>query len=305
MPILLLLALALCIGSIVGIVVWQWPRAGRAAVPPTVETAVEVGEAVGRHRRLRSVLNARLDPEAATGLALTIALILAIGGGVVLGVLAYLVRSNGHLLSIDNGVAKWGSRHATALSTHVLDGVTQLGGIYVVIGLCVVLAVVETVRERSPWVIPFIVAVVGGEEILDDNGQGRHRPAASDLQSRCGDARAFVPQRPLCNVGSLLCHGRLPARSRPEPALASAAHRAVGRDCGRGRREPRAPRRALVSDVIAGLSLGWAWFAICGIAFGGRLLRFGATARIAARSAEAAPSRSSDERARARSLRLR
>jgi undecaprenyl-diphosphatase len=33
-----------------------------------------------------------------------------------------------------------------------------------------------------------------------------------------------------------------------------------------------------VSDVIAGLCLGWAWFAICAIAFGGRLLRFGAPA---------------------------
>ena len=33
-----------------------------------------------------------------------------------------------------------------------------------------------------------------------------------------------------------------------------------------------------VSDVVAGLALGWAWFAACAIAFGGRLLRFGATA---------------------------
>ena len=28
-----------------------------------------------------------------------------------------------------------------------------------------------------------------------------------------------------------------------------------------------------LSDVIAGLALGWAWFSICAIAFGGRLLR--------------------------------
>ena len=33
-----------------------------------------------------------------------------------------------------------------------------------------------------------------------------------------------------------------------------------------------------LSDVIAGLFLGWAWFAVCAIAFGGRLLRFGAEA---------------------------
>jgi membrane-associated phospholipid phosphatase len=36
-----------------------------------------------------------------------------------------------------------------------------------------------------------------------------------------------------------------------------------------------------LSDVIAGLALGWAWFAACSIAFGGRLLRFGAPAQPA------------------------
>ena len=29
-----------------------------------------------------------------------------------------------------------------------------------------------------------------------------------------------------------------------------------------------------VSDVVAGLMLGWAWFALCAIAFGGRRLHF-------------------------------
>jgi hypothetical protein len=42
-----------------------------------------------------------------------------------------------------------------------------------------------------------------------------------------------------------------------------------------------------VTDVIAGLSLGWAWFALCAIAFGGRILRFGAAAETAVRVADA------------------
>ena len=42
------------------------------------------------------------------------------------------------------------------------------------------------------------------------------------------------------------------------------------------------------TDVLAGLALGWAWFALCAIAFGGRLLRFGAPVEIAER-AEAIP----------------
>ena len=41
-----------------------------------------------------------------------------------------------------------------------------------------------------------------------------------------------------------------------------------------------------LSDVVAGLALGWAWFAVCAIAFGGRLLRFGATAEALEREPE-------------------
>jgi undecaprenyl-diphosphatase len=36
-----------------------------------------------------------------------------------------------------------------------------------------------------------------------------------------------------------------------------------------------------VSDVVAGLSLGWGWFALCAIAFGWRMLEFGAPAEAA------------------------
>jgi undecaprenyl-diphosphatase len=36
-----------------------------------------------------------------------------------------------------------------------------------------------------------------------------------------------------------------------------------------------------LTDVIGGLALGWAWFALCSIAFGGRVLRFGRPAEVA------------------------
>jgi hypothetical protein len=40
-----------------------------------------------------------------------------------------------------------------------------------------------------------------------------------------------------------------------------------------------------LSDVIAGVALGSAWFCVCAIAFGGRLLRFGVPADEVARAA--------------------
>jgi membrane-associated phospholipid phosphatase len=51
-----------------------------------------------------------------------------------------------------------------------------------------------------------------------------------------------------------------------------------------------------LSDVIAGVALGLAWFSICAVAFGGRLLRFGAATDAAASVARpaASPPRSGD-----------
>ena len=46
-----------------------------------------------------------------------------------------------------------------------------------------------------------------------------------------------------------------------------------------------------LTDVVAGLALGWAWFALCAIAFGGRLLRFGITAERIETAARARPGR--------------
>ena len=36
-----------------------------------------------------------------------------------------------------------------------------------------------------------------------------------------------------------------------------------------------------LTDVLGGLALGWAWFALCSIVFGGYQLRFGAPAKTA------------------------
>ena len=55
----------------------------------------------------------------------------AVGGGLVLAVLAYLIRANPQLRSLDNGVARWGDDHASALSTHGLNVVTNLGSWWV------------------------------------------------------------------------------------------------------------------------------------------------------------------------------
>jgi undecaprenyl-diphosphatase len=288
MPVLLLLILALTAGTAAGLIAWRYPRAAPKSVATPAGAARTVGEAVGRHSRGRALWAARLDPAAATGLALTAALVVVVAGGLLFGVLAYLVRSNGHLIGVDNGAAKWGNQQASAASTHVLNAITQLGGIYAIIVFCIVLAVVETIRERSVWVVPFIIAVMVGEELLTstvkhlaDRVRPTFNPAAASLgpsfpSGHSATAAAFYAMAAL-----------LLGRWRGRRTRAVLAGLAVGIAVA------VATSRVLldvhwVSDVVAGLALGWAWFCVCAIAFGGRILRFGAAAETAARAADAA-----------------
>jgi membrane-associated phospholipid phosphatase len=287
MPALLLLALASTIGFVAGLVAWRYPRIAKPSARPTLDTARKVGAAVGRHRALRAFLNARRDPAAATGLALTLAMVAAIGGGLLFGVLAYLIRTSSQLIGVDNGVAKWGNHHASAISTHVLNDVTQLGGIYTIVVLCVVLAVAETIRERSVWVVPFIVAVMGGEEILTttvkqlaDRVRPTFNPAAATLGPSFPSGHSATAAAFYATTALLL------GRRRARPARAVLTGLAVGIAVA------VAASRVLLdvhwlSDVIAGLGLGWGWFALCAIAFGGRILRFGVAAATASRAADA------------------
>jgi undecaprenyl-diphosphatase len=292
MPLLLLLILALAVGLATTLLVWRLPRTV-ASVQPSAEGARRIGEQVGRYATLRRALCTRVDPAAATGLALTIALVVVIGGGVLFGVLAYLVRSNAHLHGIDNGVARWGNAHGSAFSTDGLNVVTQLGGIYLVIALCVVLALGETFVERSVWVIPFVVTVMGGEEILTLTVKDlahRVRPAFNPAAATLGPS--FPSGHSATAAAFYACAALLIGRRRGRPARAVLAGLAVGLAVA------VAASRVLLdvhwlTDVIAGLALGWAWFSVCSIAFGGRLLRFGAGAETAGRAMEAASRRTS------------
>jgi membrane-associated phospholipid phosphatase len=286
MPLLVLLILALTLGLAVGVLVWRLPRPA-APSQPALESARKVGETIGRHRALRRALQARLDPAAATGLALTLALLVVIGGGFLFALLAYLIRSNAHLHGVDNGVARWGNAHASAFSTQGLDVVTQLGGIYLVVALCVVLALGETIVERSAWVIPFVIAVVGGEEILTLSVKDladRVRPAFNPAAATLGPS--FPSGHSATAAAFYACAALLIGRRLGRPARAALVGIAVGLAVA------VAASRVLLdvhwlTDVVAGLALGWAWFSVCAIAFGGRLLRFGAGAETAARAAEA------------------
>lgn len=284
-PFLADLLVAVATGSLAYLAA-RW-YSGSGAVPdrPAREVARAVGEAVQPRRGARRLLVGRLDRSVATGLLLTLALGATLLGGLVLGVLAVLIRRVASIQHVDNFVANWGYRHRSTGSTDALRAVTNLGNIRLVVVLALILVVVELIRRRSRWALLFFFAVLGGEEaaMLAVKGLvGRVRPALTTEAATLGPsfpsghsatAAAFYA------AAALVLGRTLPGRAR-HLIIATAVAVTVA----------VAASRVLLdlhwlSDVIGGLALGWSWFALCAIAFGGRLLIPTAAADIAAAEA--------------------
>jgi undecaprenyl-diphosphatase len=237
---------------------------------------------------LRRTLARRLDPEAATGLALTLALGLAIAGGILVGVLAYLMRSSGTLVSIDRSAGQWGQDHATSWSTDAIQRVTDLGSTWFVILVAAVVCIVEYVRVPNRWIPVFLITVLVGEVVLVNAVKEllhRVRPTFNPIAETLGPS---FPSGHSATAAALYAAVALVLARRRSPRTRSllagaAATVAIG----------VAASRVLLgvhwlSDVVAGLSFGWGWFALCAIAFGGRFISFGQPAKQAARVAKRA-----------------
>ena len=205
MPILILFFVASIAGSLVFLLGSRYPT-------PVVGQARRAGR--GTEARARSgspsmvvedVSAAVLTPPTATGLALTVALAAAMTGGLVLGLLAYLMRTNAQLVEIDNSVGQWEVDHATHLSTQALQRVTDLAGTYVVVLVIIVVAIAE-VRAHPQQMgagIPRLRRRRRDRPRHDD--QSSAGPGAAELQPGRSDARPVVPKRPFGDGGRPLC----------------------------------------------------------------------------------------------------
>jgi len=282
MPFLVLILFSLLTGGLVAYAGYRYPTpvVRQRVAAEHIETEME------RHPWLLRLVRGRLDPATATGLALTLALGLAILGGILVGFLAYLMRRSDTLTDTDFAVGEWGVDNATSWSTDALRLVTELGSTTFVIAALVVVALFEYRRLPNKWVPVFLVTVVTGEillintvkEILD-----RVRPTFNPIAETLGPsfpsghsglAAAFYAAAALA-----LARKRSP---RTRALLAGGAVAiAVSVACSRVLLGVH-----WMSDVIAGLAFGWAWFGICAIAFGGRFLVLGAPVEQAAELAE-------------------
>ena len=268
-------AVALAAGTAVYKAVRRWPTADPAA-PKGRTVAAEVDS----HQRLASFLRRRSDPATATGLAMSVAVVgIAIGASVA-GVLLIMVRRDTGLARWDIRPARWASENATWLSTKVLRAITELGGTRGVWLLAVVVAVVESRRIRSRSAIAFLALVIVGQAALVGTIKWAVDRARPDIDPLAPFGGASFPSGHSATAAAafaafaLLLGRRRRLRTKAMLAGGAAAIAAAV-----------AASRVLLgvhwfTDVVAGVSIGWGWFAVCSIAFGGRLLRFGAPVEV-------------------------
>ena len=270
MPLLALLLIAAVIGALVAqlSLVVSRRHPGRAV-------AREMGSAVADRPELQRATG-HAGSERVTGIALAVALAIVLCGGLVLAVFAFLVRSNTGLVRLDRSVADWGQRHASPLTDHVLNAITVVGQPGSVAVLAALVALVETIRTRNRWIAPFMLLVIEGTGLLTTTVKelaDRARPALNPIAETLGPS--FPSGHSSWSAAFLAATALILSRDRA-PRM-----RAVMAGTAAGLAVSVAATRVLLgmhwlSDVIAGRALGWAWFAVCAIAFGGRLVRFGA-----------------------------
>jgi membrane-associated phospholipid phosphatase len=256
--------------AVVGLVAGRGARRGHGA-------AEHAAEELFRARAAR-FLRRRLDPEAATGLALTAALGLVFAMALGFGLVSDMVTSQTGLYRLDASAAAWGAEHATPTSTWLLGLLTWLGATVVVLAVTVALGLLEWLRRRRLAVLAFMVMVVAGQNLIANTVKAlvdRERPPVPHLAPSSGfsfpSGHTAAAAATWAAVVLVLGRGR-PVRVKAWLAAGAALVTVVV-----------AASRVLLgvhwlTDVIGGAALGFGWFVVCAVAFGGALLHFGAPA---------------------------
>jgi undecaprenyl-diphosphatase len=275
------LLVALSIGLVAALVAYAISASAAIEIDP-IDPAVEeraleraARRSLRHHPKVRRFVRQRFDRTSAGGFMLTAGFLVVWAVTTVLGLLIALINHNEWMREIDDEVAEWGSEHATSASVDFIRFVTNFGSTPVVAGVLVVVALADYVRRRNAEVFLFVAAVGLGELLLNNLVKvlvQRARPDVLHLMAAGG--YSFPSGHTAAAAAGWSAVALVLGRDRSRPVRAALAGGAALIAL------TVATSRALlgvhwVSDVLGGLALGWGWFLLVAIVFGGRDQRLG------------------------------
>jgi undecaprenyl-diphosphatase len=248
------------------------------ALPDPIDPARQeraVRRRLARHPRLRRFLRQRLDRRTAGGLVLTVSLLVTLAVALIVGAVLDMIGGSFGFASLDGDIAHWGVGNADPTGVEILTVITYLGDTLVVVAALLVTGVIDFLRHRRGEVFAFLAAVIIGEKLIVNGLKGiigRGRPDV--LQLIGWDGPSFPS-------------GHAAAATAAWPAIALV----LGRGCGRPIRALLAAGAALIAiavaasrallgvhwftDIVAGVAIGYGWFLVCAVVFGGRVQHLG------------------------------
>jgi undecaprenyl-diphosphatase len=156
------------------------------------------------------------------------------------------------------------------------------------VAVALLAATTQYLRTRTRAVVGFLTVVVGGQVLVTNLTKVLVDRARPDIHRLTGFSGSSFPSGHSATAAATFAAiALLVGRGRHRRAKAFLAASAAGIAVA------VAATRVLLgvhwlTDVIAGLAMGWAWFAVASIAFGGRVLRFGEPVEVAEAASEEA-----------------
>lgn len=240
-----------------------------------------VAHRFGNHPAGAGFFCRRLDRTRAGGLLLTIGLLGLIGViALVVSVFDGVTEGEG-LALFDERVAEYGREHGDAAAFKMYAWFTHLGGTQVIVVVAAVVAAWGWWRFRNGHVALFMVAVVAGQALVNNGLKWlveRDRPSLNQLVDFSGSSFPSGHSAAAAATWSAVALVLTLHSGRYARTIAAALAAMIAAGVG--------ATRALLgvhwfTDVVAGLSVGFGWFLVCVVVFGGRIMRFGEPQREA------------------------
>ena len=215
-----------------------------------------------------------IDRRFAGGITAALSLAVVLLAASIVSWLVYSVHYGSGLARLDESAAQWGAAHATDASTRTLRAITMLGATPIIAAVAAVTEAASLARRRfGP--LAHLTIVCTGVSILNNGLKlliHRRRPEFDRLTTAAGwsfpsghSAAAAAGWAAI----ALVAFGRSSIRWRAAGAFAAILIAAV----------VGASRVLLgvhwLTDVIAGVTVGWSWFLVVTLLFGRSLLGSG------------------------------